>query len=104
MRIKANALPIGNWLFFGLTKTKKGNAGFTIGLKDFGYREFEILASSKSLGDMYILFYNTSHYVIERGIVFRNKETFGYTKTQKLPIRIKKSAVTRDKKVVLIAY
>ncbi|MEL6254364.1 MAG: DUF4261 domain-containing protein [Bacteroidota bacterium] len=103
-RIRARSLPVGNWLFFGITETKKGNAGFTVGLENFGYREMEILESEKSLGDIYVLFYNTSHYVIAEEVVFKNKETLGYTKTQKLPIRIKKSTVAKGKKVVLIDY
>lgn len=100
-RLRNDDLPIANWVFFGVVETGKGNVGFTVGLKHFGYKEFEVMESSQSLNDIYELFYNTSSYVIGNDVVFRNKETIGYTASQKIPIRFKKSRVGKGKAILI---
>lgn len=102
--LKENELPIANWVFLGIAATENGTSAFTVGLKRFGYRELEILRSQESKLAVYELFYNTCNYVIGNEVVFKNKETIGYTQDQKLPVKITKSSITDDKKVVLIDF
>ena len=103
-KINENNYPIANWVFFGLAETKNGNAGFTIGLKHFGYKEFEVLKSEKKLDEIYSLFYNTTSYVVKNSVKLKKKETIGYTEEMKLTIKITKSSITEDKKVILINF
>lgn len=104
VKIKDNHYPVANWIFYGLKSTNEGNTGFTIGMKHFGYKEFEILNSVNELSEIYALFYNTSAYVVQNDIIFKKKETIGYTESQKLPLKITKSSITEDKKVILIDF
>lgn len=79
-------LPINLWVYFGLRVTNNGNSGYTYGLKEFNKVEMEILNSVRSLEDIRGILFNTVHYVLEYDITFKDGQTVGGSKDEKITI------------------
>jgi hypothetical protein len=90
-------LPLNLWIYFGLRKTYKGNAGYTYGLKEFNKAEMEVLNSSKKLEDIRGFLFNVAHYVLEYNITFQDGQTIGISDQEKIAISFSKGQlVTGD--------
>lgn len=81
-------LPVQIMIYIGLYADKNGICGYTYGLKNFGYREIEILDSKQSPGDVYGFLCSVSEYVLAYDVMLRDNETIGFSAEQKLPIRL----------------
>lgn len=81
-------LPVQIMIYIGLYMSDKGVCGYTHGLKNFGYREIEILDSKQTPGDVYGFLCSVSEYVLLYDVTLRDKETIGFSAEQKLPIRL----------------
>jgi len=81
-------LPLGNWIYFGLRENNSKRNGYTIGLKEFGFKEIEVIDSEKSFEEIYKILYDLSHHVLLSQIDLRPGETFGYSQTEKLAIDV----------------
>ena len=81
-------LPLGNWIYFGLRENNSTRNGYTIGLKEFGFKEIEIIDSEKTFEEIYKILYDLSHHVLLSQTDLRPGETFGYSQTEKLAIDI----------------
>lgn len=81
-------LPLGNWIYFGLRENNSKRNGYTIGLKEFGFKEIEIIDSEKTFEEIYKILYDLSHHVLLSQTDLRPGETFGYSQTEKLAIDI----------------
>ena len=57
-------LPLGNWIYFGLRENNSKRNGYTIGLKEFGFKEIEIIDSEKTFEEIYKILYDLSHHVL----------------------------------------
>ena len=81
-------LPLGNWIYFGLRENNSKRNGYTIGLKEFGFKEIEIIDSEKTFEEIYKILYDLSHHVLLSQTDLRPGETFGYSQTEKFAIDI----------------
>jgi hypothetical protein len=79
-------LPLMNWIYFGFREEKGKHSGYTYGLKEFGFKEIEILDSGYSVQDIQGMLFNISHYIIQSDVTLRDGETFGLTEDQKIKI------------------
>lgn len=89
-------LPIPAWIFIGLYTGENGNNAYTIGLRQFGKTEMEILHSQHRPGELLDTLYAICGYVIGQNIQLQDGETIGSSETQKL-------AITRSPAVAGIA-
>lgn len=92
MKEDEEALPILDWVYFGLYRTPKGNNAYTYGLTTFGRQEIEILESEKTLEELRDFLYQIASYIIGYDAVLQDGETIGFTEEQRLPITLSKGA------------
>lgn len=69
-------LPLPNWIYFGLRENNSKRNGFTIGLKEFGFREIEFTESEKSFEEIYKVLYDLAHHVLLSRQPLKQGETF----------------------------
>lgn len=81
-------LPVQIMLYIGLYMSENGVCGYTYGLKNFGYREIEVLDSKQSPADVYGFLCSVTEYVLLYDVTLKDKETIGFSAEQKLPIRL----------------
>lgn len=81
-----DALPILDWIYFGLYRGEKGNCAYTYGLTTFGKDEIEVLDSQRSLEELRDFLFQISCYIIEEDVTLLDGETIGFTADQKLTI------------------
>lgn len=83
-------LPLNLWIYFGLRVSNNGNSGYTYGLKEFDKTEMEVLNSKNSLEDIRNFLLNITHYVLEQNVSFKDGQTCGLTKDDKILISFSK--------------
>lgn len=79
-------LPLLNWIYFGHREKSGKHSGYTFGLKEFGFKEVEIIDSSHSAEEIQEMLFNISHYVIQGDVTLQDGETIGLTEDQKIKI------------------
>lgn len=82
-------LPLTNWIYFGLRENKEKRNGFTIGLKEFGFREIEFSDSDKSFDEIYKILYDLAHHVLLSRQPLKKGETFDLSTTEKISLEPK---------------
>lgn len=85
--LKENELPIYNWIHFGMYKTSKGLSGYTYGLKQFGFKELEVLDTLAKPEELQQFLASLTYYVLENNIELHDGETIGFSENQKLKIK-----------------
>lgn len=81
-------LPLNNWIYFGLRENNGKRNGFTIGLKEFGFKEIEFLNSDKTLDEIYKIIYDLAHHVLLSRKPLKRGETFDLSATENLSLDI----------------
>ena len=71
--------PILNWIWFGLYRSEKGMCCYTLGMKQFGKFEMEILDADASPSEVRGLLLDFATYVIEKDVTLKDGETIGFT-------------------------
>jgi len=84
--MKAGRLPVFNWVWFGLYKTRQGIGGYTYGLELFGKDEIEILDTDTSPDRLRSFLAGLASYVLEEHAVFQEGDSVGLSPEQKLPV------------------
>ncbi len=86
--LKDQELPVQLWVFLGLytNEDRTGSCAYTVGLKNFGKDEMEIINSKEELGDVFELMLNITTYVVGSNVVLQDGETLGYSAEHKLPL------------------
>lgn len=79
-------LPLANWIYFGLRENNTKRNGFTIGLKEFGFREIEFSESDKSFDEIYKILYDLAHHVLLSRQPLKKGETFDLSTTEKISL------------------
>lgn len=82
-------LPLANWIYFGLRENKDKRNGFTIGLKEFGFREIEFPESDKPFEEIYKILYDLAHHVLLSRQPLKKGETFDLSTTEKISLEPK---------------
>lgn len=90
--MRSDMVPILNWVYIGLLRTKSGMDGYTYGLKTFGKDEIEIINTKASPNELRWFLVETAGYVLGNDVVLRDGETIGSSEDEKLPISRSKGA------------
>lgn len=87
MLLRENELPIYNWIHFGMYQTSKGLSGYTYGLKQFGFKELEVLDTLAKPEELQEFLASLTYYVLENNVELHDGETIGFSENQKLMIK-----------------
>lgn len=94
--LKENELPIYNWIHFGMYKTSKGLSGYTYGLKQFGFKELEVLDTLAKPEELQQFLASLTYYVLENNMELHDGETIGFSENQKLKIKESQGAALAE--------
>ncbi|NGZ75068.1 DUF4261 domain-containing protein [Saccharibacillus alkalitolerans] len=88
MLLKEGELPVQLWVFVGLYEEEEGVSSYTVGLRNFGHEEIEVLRSRRDLADVFELTFNIAGYIVDCGATLRDGETIGFSVEQRLPLKL----------------
>ena len=94
MMMKEGALPLLNWIWFGLYRRAEGVCAYTYGMTAFGMDEMEILDAGAQPAAVRDFLVSLAGYVLEEGVVLRDGETIGFSEEDR-------HAITRGQGVSL---
>ena len=81
--MKADMLPIFNWIWFGLYESERGLCGYTDGLEQFGRDEIEVLNTNAQPKDLRAFLISLASYVLENNLELHDGETIGFSEEDK---------------------
>ena len=81
--MKSDALPIFNWIWFGLWRDENGMNGYTYGMDAFGKDEMEVLGANAGPGDLRDFLASLVSYVLEGDVDLHHGETIGFSADDK---------------------
>lgn len=83
MKDDEEALPILDWIWFGIYRNDEYSGIYTYGMKKFGKEEIEVYADAE-LTDIRDFVLDVVCYIIDCDITLQDGETIGFTEEQKL--------------------
>ena len=86
MKSDEDALPMLDWVYFGLYQSEEGNNVYTYGMTAFGKEEMEILGSKHGLTELHGFMLEIACYVIGSDVTLHEGEILGSSEEQKLLI------------------
>ena len=87
-------LPIFNWIWFGLYRSKNGVCCYTYGMEVFGKDEMEVLDADAEPAELRDFLSSLVAYVLEYDVTLKDGETIGFSEDDK-------HAITRGEGVSL---
>lgn len=100
-----DGLPLYLWIDFRAGLAEDGRtAGFTVGLKALGHREFETESSTDEPGDLRERFFALANYVLDNGPVIKDGNTVGGDENEKIRVVLADSAFGNPKRVLRLEY
>jgi hypothetical protein len=97
------ALPIMDWVWFGIYRTEECAGIYTYGMRKFGKEEMEVYAANADLNDVRDFLLDIVTYVLDCDVTLNDGETIGFSEEQKLRITLS-DAVALDGKSLKIEY
>ncbi|MCD7873256.1 MAG: DUF4261 domain-containing protein [Clostridiales bacterium] len=92
--MKNDELPVLNWIWFGVRKSKSGFCCYTYGMQAFGKDEMEIIDVDANPAELREFLINLASYVLENDVVLDDGQIVGFSENDK-------HKVTRSKGVLL---
>ena len=88
MMMQDGALPVMDWVWFGIYRDKKQSGIYTYGMKKFGMDEIEVYTdiSRADLNEIREFMLGIVAYILESDVTLHDGETIGFSEGQKLPI------------------
>jgi hypothetical protein len=104
-QMRQDFLPLRLWIDFRLIKERPGVFSlFTKGLGAFGHMELEVPKSRQRPEAIFDLAFNAAHYLLDRGPVLKDGDTFGTSPEQKIKVRHVPSRWGHADKILSLAY
>lgn len=85
------SLPLYCWVYFGMTKDKELNSGYTWGLQEFGLTEMEIVQSKQSLADVHAVLYDAALTVVQYNMQLQDGQSLTTLEGQKVTVKRSKA-------------
>lgn len=79
LMMQEGALPILNWIWFGLYRREGGVCGYTYGMENFGLDEMEVLDTAAAPSDVRDFLASLAGYVLSEGVTLQDGETVGFS-------------------------
>lgn len=103
MLLKEHELPVQLWIYVGLYEESEGVSSYTVGLRNFGHEEIEVLRSPHELTEVFELTFNIAGYIVDFGATLKDGETIGFSPEQRLPLNLS-SGVAVEGQSIKIGY
>lgn len=103
MRQDEDALPILDWVWFGIYRTDEYAGIYTYGMRKFGKEEIEVYATNADLNDIRDFLLDIVTYVLDSDVTLEDGETIGFSEEQKLGITLS-DAIALEGKSLKIEY
>lgn len=88
MLLKEGELPVQLWVFVGLYEEDEGVSSYTVGLRNFGHEEIEVLRSGEDLVNVFELTFHITGYIVDCGATLLDGETIGFSEDQRLSLKL----------------
>ena len=86
--MRQDSLPLRLWIDFRLVPERPGVYSlFTTGMEPFGHMDLEVPKSRQKPEAILDVAYNAAHYLLDRGPVLKDGDTFGTSAEQKIKVR-----------------
>lgn len=102
--IKEQALPIFNWIWFGLYQTDKGISAYTYGMDVFGKYELEIIDADEIPGKLMEFISSIVSYILLTDADLQDGETIGLSKKDKHKITLSRGIALPEQDTLKITY
>ena len=102
--MKYDILPISNWIWIGLYKSKNGMCAYTCGLDLFGKEEIEVLDAACEPKQLHQFVYYLAHHVIANEITLEDGGTIGPNATDMHTITRSKGVANPTKQTLKVKY
>lgn len=96
-----DALPILNWVWFGIYRTEELSGIYTYGMRKFGKEEMEVYTDHASLSDVRNFLLDIVAYVLDYDVTLKDGETIGFSEDQKLAITLSDAIALEGKSLKL---
>lgn len=103
MQQDEDALPILDWVWFGIYRTDEYAGIYTYGMRKFGKEEIEVYATNADLNDIRDFLLDIVTYVLDSDVTLEDGETIGFSEEQKLGITLS-DAIALEGKSLKIEY
>jgi hypothetical protein len=70
-------LPVYLWVYFGMSADGTTNSGYTYGLQAFGMNELEIVSSTRSMGEVQMVLYESTKTILKNKTYLRDGSKVG---------------------------
>lgn len=102
--MKYDILPISNWIWIGLYKSKNGMCAYTCGLDLFGKEEIEVLDAACEPKQLHQFVYYLAHHVIANEITLEDGGTIGPSATDMHTITRSKGVANPTQQTLKVKY
>lgn len=102
MQQDEDALPILDWIWFGVYRTNEYAGIYTYGMRKFGKEEIEVYADA-DLNDIRDFLLDIVTYILDCNVTLKDGETIGFSEEQKLAITLS-DAIALEGKSLKIEY
>lgn len=103
--LKQGSLPIPIWVkATGYQNKDRTYYLYTTGLKEYGYKEFEIESYSSNMSDGLYFLMDFSDYVLSSARIIRDGEKVDVEDEQNIRVKFKRSSIKPDEEVVSILF
>lgn len=88
MQQDKDALPILDWVWFGVCRTDEYTGIYTYGMRKFGKEEMEVYATNANLNEVREFLLDIVTYVLDSDVTLKDGDTIGFSEEQKLKVTL----------------
>lgn len=101
MQQDKDALPILDWVWFGVCRTDEYTGIYTYGMRKFGKEEMEVYATNANLNDVRDFLLDIVTYVLDSDVTLKDGDTIGFSEEQKLRVTLSDAVALGGKSLKL---
>lgn len=101
MQQDKDALPILDWVWFGVYRTDEYTGIYTYGMRKFGKEEMEVYATNANLNEVRDFLLDIVTYVLDSDVTLKDGDTIGFSEEQKLRVTLSDAVALGGKSLKL---
>lgn len=101
MQQDKDALPILDWVWFGVYRTDEYTGIYTYGMRKFGKEEMEVYVANANLNEVRDFLLDIVTYVLDSDVTLKDGDTIGFSEKQKLRVTLSDAVALGGKSLKL---